>query len=60
MSFWSGLINGQGRHIDVPYVKIFLSTFKVQRNAWYRFRLIGAQSLYAFCFSIDEYDINSN
>ena len=57
VSFWSGLINGQGRHRDVPLVKTRLSTFKVQSNAQYRFRLIGAQSLFAFRFSIDEHKL---
>ena len=57
VSFLSGLINGQGRHRDVDLVKTRLSTFKAQRNARYRFRLIGAQSLFAFRFSIDEHKL---
>lgn len=51
--YFSGLINGKGRHDDVPYVKTRLSVFPVQRNKKYRFRLIGAQGLYAYKFSID-------
>ena len=57
VSFWSGLINGRGRHRDVPLNKTSLSTFKVQRNSRYRFRLIGAQGLFAFRFSIDEHNL---
>jgi len=49
--FWSGLINGKGRHTRETYS--VLSEFKVNKGHNYRFRLIGAQSLYAFKFSID-------
>ena len=51
--YYSGLINGKGRHNDVPYVKTRLSTFPVVRGKSYRFRLIGAQGLYAYKFSVD-------
>ena len=51
--YYSGLINGKGRHSDVPYVKTRLSTFPVVQGNSYRFRLIGAQGLYAYKFSID-------
>ena len=51
--YYSGLINGKGRHSDVPYVKTRLSTFPVVKGESYRFRLIGAQGLYAYKFSID-------
>ena len=57
VSFWSGLINGRGKHKDVPYNMARLSTFNVQRNERYRFRLIGAQGLFAFRFSIDEHNL---
>ena len=55
VSYWSGLINGLGRHRDIPYNKTKLSTFTVEPGQRYRFRLIGAQSLYAYRFSIDEH-----
>ena len=51
--YFSGLINGKGRHIKVPYVQTRLSIFVVERGKSYRFRLIGAQGLYAYKFSID-------
>lgn len=51
--YFSGLINGKGRHDDVPYTKTRLSVFTVQKGKSYRFRLIGAQGLYAYKFSID-------
>ena len=57
VSYWSGLINGLGRHRDVSYDKSLLSTFTVQPNSLYRFRLIGAQSLFAYRFSIDEHNL---
>ena len=51
--YFSGLINGKGRHVDVPYNKTRLSIFTVEVGKKYRFRLVGAQGLYAFRFSID-------
>ena len=51
--FFSGVINGKGRHVDVPYIKTRLSIFTVEAGKTYRFRLVGAQGLYAFRFSID-------
>ncbi|XP_067019270.1 uncharacterized protein [Acropora muricata] len=51
--FFSGIINGKGRHVDVPYIKTRLSIFTVESGKTYRFRLVGAQGLYAFRFSID-------
>ena len=44
--YWSGLINGKGRYNSSTYS--LLSTFSVDRGKTYRFRLIGAQSLYAY------------
>ena len=49
--YWSGLINGRGRHPNTTYSK--LSVFDVSHGNMYRFRLIGAQSLFAYQFSID-------
>ena len=51
--YWSGLINGRGRHNDTEYINSELSEFKVTAGQTYRFRLIGAQSLYAYRFSIE-------
>ena len=51
--YFSGIINGKGRHADVPYNKTRLSIFTVEAGNRYRFRLIGAQNLYAYRFSID-------
>ena len=51
--YFSGLINGKGRHDDVPYTNTRLSIFNVQSGNKYRFRLVGAQGLYAYKFSID-------
>ena len=51
--FFSGLINGKGRHSSVPYNKTRLSVFNVTQGERYRFRLVGAQGLYAYKFSID-------
>ena len=57
VSYWSGLINGLGRHQNISYEKTKLATFTVQPNSSYRFRLIGAQSLFAYRFSIDEHNL---
>ena len=54
--YWSGLINGQGRHDGNTFS--ILSTFEVETGEAYRFRLIGAQSLYAFKFSIDDHKLH--
>ena len=51
--YFSGLINGKGRHTDVPYIQTRLSIFTVEAGNTYRFRLVGAQGLYAYRFSID-------
>ena len=51
--YFSGLINGKGRHKGIPYAKTRLSVFTVERGHSYRFRLIGAQNHYAYKFSID-------
>ena len=51
--YFSGIINGKGRHAHVPYIKTRLSIFTVEAGKRYRFRLVGAQNLYAYRFSID-------
>ena len=55
--YWSGIINGRGKHIDVDYIDSSLHDFKVKASNTYRFRLIGAQSLYAYRFSIEEHNL---
>ena len=50
--FFSGLINGMGRHRDVPLTRSRLASFEVQRGRQYRFRLVGGQSLYAYKVSV--------
>ena len=57
VTYWSGLINGKGRHSSVNYNQTRLSVFTVSPNSTYRFRLIGAQSLYAFRVSVDEHKL---
>ena len=51
--YFSGLINGKGRHSDVPYVKTRLAVINVEGGKQYRFRLVGAQGAFAYKFSID-------
>ena len=53
--YWSGLINGKGRHDENTFS--ILNTFEVTQNKFYRFRLIGAQSLFAYKFSIDKHKL---
>ncbi|XP_065909869.1 uncharacterized protein [Dysidea avara] len=64
--FWSGIINDRGRHCDnydaigetcVQYSlpPSALNYFTVAPDKLYRFRLIGAQSVYAFKFSIQDH-----
>ena len=53
--YWSGLINGRGRMNDS--IRTPLSIFRVTRDSMYRFRIIGAQSLYAYKFSIDSHKL---
>ena len=55
--YFSGIINGKGRHSDVPYSQTRLSVFTVEQWGRYRFRLVGAQGLYAYKFSIDEHKL---
>ena len=57
--FWSGIINDKGRHYSnngTPNIHRpscnNLNCFSVKQGNRYRFRLIGAQALYPFRFSI--------
>ena len=55
--FWSGIINDKGRHYNKsgnPNLAD-LNVFNVMQGRRYRFRLIGAQALYAFKFSIQDH-----
>ena len=51
--YWSGLINGLGKHYDVSFENTILSAFYVKLGEQYRFRLIGAQANYAYKFYIE-------
>lgn len=58
----SGLINGLGREMKVPYNRSRLSIFDVQYRdennpTYYRFRLIGAQNCFMYRFSIAEHKL---
>ena len=53
VQFWSALINGLGKHRDLDYKNSRLKVFSVQNGYTYRFRLVGASSLFGFRFSID-------
>ena len=58
--FFSGLINGKGKHPNdahYPYIESRLSIFSVDPGVVYRFRLIGSQGLFIFRFSIDEHEL---
>ena len=55
--YFSGLINGKGRHSDVEYKKSRLSIFTVEQGKTYRFRLVGAQGIYAYKFSIADHKL---
>ena len=55
--FWSGIINDKGRHYDEQgnHNGADLNVFNVTHGNRYRFRLIGAQALYAYKFSIQDH-----
>ena len=53
--YWSGLINGRGRYDSNTYS--ILSVFNATQGTSYRFRLIGAQSLYAYRFEIQGHQL---
>ena len=57
--FFSALINGLGREVSVPYIQSRLSVFRVTQGNIYRFRLVGAQALYALRFSIDGHNLTT-
>ena len=44
--YFSGLINGKGRYEEVELNKVVLSVFNVSGGQKYRFRVVGAQSIY--------------
>ena len=54
--FWSAIINDKGRHFDEQGMTNIrpesLNYFRVTSGSRYRFRLIGAQGVYPFRFSI--------
>ena len=51
--FWSGLINGKGRHHSVPYERSSLTVYEVEHGQTYRFRLIHTGATYGFKVSIN-------
>ena len=53
--YWSGLINGRGRY-NATSLGV-LSVFNVGLSVSYRFRIIGAQSLYAYKFEIEDHKL---
>lgn len=73
--FFSGLINGKGRHPAVEYTRTRLSVFTVEPmpvsyagpsgemqtdtadSGKYRFRVIGAQGLFAYRLSVDSHKL---
>ena len=57
--FWSGIINDKGRHYNRvgEFNNASLNSFTVSPNRKYRFRLIGAQALYAYRFSIQDHNL---
>ena len=50
--FYSGLINGNGRHESVAYIQTRLSIFTVELGNLYRFRLIGSMGILPYRLSI--------
>jgi len=42
-----------GKHADIPFNKSMLTVFEVDEGKSYRFRLLGAQSVFAYNVSID-------
>ena len=55
--YWSGLAQGLGKHKNVDFINARLKNFTVEDGNAYRFRLIGAQALYAYRFSIDDHKL---
>ena len=57
--FWSAIINDKGRYYNksgqTDIKPDNLNYFNVSQGSRYRFRLIGAQALYAFRFSIEDH-----
>ena len=53
--YWSGIVNGLGKHKNISFNGSRLSVFNVESERRYRFRLIGAQANYAYRFSIDNH-----
>ena len=61
--FWSGIINDKGRHYNNSAQPNIinpdcdnLNCFNVKHSNIYRFRIIGAQALYPFRFSIENHN----
>ena len=60
--FWSAIINDKGRHFDesgsTDILHTSLNYFNCSEGNKYRFRLIGAQALYSFKFSIERHSLS--
>ena len=56
--FFSGLINGMGRHRNVPLTRSRLATFVVEPGQRYRFRLVGGQSVYSYKVSVARHKLS--
>ena len=60
--YWSGIINGLGRHENITYNESRLSSFHVSywnesNPVYYRFRLVGAQNGYLYRVSISDHKL---
>lgn len=53
--YWSGLINGRGRHDANTFSH--LTIYRVEYGNMYRFRVVGGQRSQPFKFSIDEHKL---
>jgi FtsP/CotA-like multicopper oxidase with cupredoxin domain len=56
--YWSGLINGKGKHPIIDYSRTHLKIFTISPSGVYRFRIIGSQATFAFMMSIDGHVMN--
>lgn len=53
LPYESGLINGRGRHPDVPFENTLLHVVEVEEGERYRFRFIGGTMVFAYMVSVD-------
>lgn len=55
--YWSGIVNGKGRHPSINYTGTRLSIFTISPYKEYRFRIIGTQASFTYMLSIDEHSM---